>query len=244
MNPAVSVVIPTYNRAALLADAVTSILRGTHTPLEILVVDDGSTDETRAMARVFGDTVRYFFQANRGPASARNVGIQNAHGAMLAFLDADDIWVPDALNLRVARMLEASAPPVQVVSGLTQRVTLAGHEPIGSPWAARLFGSALIQRAVFDQIGLLDESLQYGEDIDWFLRMQENNVPFVFLDQVTLLYRIHTNSLMSDTQRAKLYTLQVIKKSLARRTDPATGIVQPLAEMPDFQELLQLVRRT
>lgn len=242
MNPTVSVIIPTYNRATLVSEAVESVLRGTVAPLEIIVVDDGSTDDTREALRRFRERVHYIFQPNRGPAAARNVGINAAQGQVLAFLDADDLWLPDSLELRVARMSGVDAP--RVVMGLTLRVALHDNSPRATPWAARLFGSALIRRDVFTQIGLLDEALKYGEDMDWFLRLREGNVSCVYLHEVTLWYRVHTDSLMNNTKNAKLYALQVIRKSLARRKDANTGEMRALQEIPDLQELLNIVNGT
>ncbi len=242
MNPSVSVIIPTHNRAPLLREAMASVLHQTYAPREILIVDDGSTDQTREIVRALGDAAQYFFQTNRGPAAARNMGIQKARGDVVAFLDDDDLWVPEALEWRIARLMDTRAPPAQIVLGLTQRVNMTDLEPVFSPWAARVFGSAVMRREVFTQIGLLDEELQYGEDGDWFLRAREQEISLVFVPQVVMLYRIHAQSLMSDTRRAKWYMLQVVKKSLARRTDVGTGNVQLLAELPEVQELSDIVQ--
>ncbi len=241
MKPTVSVIVPTYNRASLLPDAVRSILEGTYTPLEVIVADDGSTDETRQVVQSMGARVRYLYQENRGPAAARNLGIRNARGDLLAFLDSDDLWLPQTLEWLLARLATNDAEPVHVVVGLSQRVRLDTLEPMGGVWAARSFGAGLMRREVFDRVGLLDETLRYGEDIDWFLRMREADVPFAYIERVTQLYRIHPHSLMRDTARAKFYTLQAIRKSIARRTNPQTGEVTPLPEMPDLDELLKIV---
>jgi glycosyltransferase involved in cell wall biosynthesis len=98
---AVTIVLPTYNRASFLSEAFTSIERQTFTDWELVVVDDGSTDDTRAMVDRFADshaqTVRYFFQRNRGPSTARNLGVSHAGSPLVAFFDSDDIWQPDYL---------------------------------------------------------------------------------------------------------------------------------------------------
>lgn len=225
-HPTVSVIVPTFNRANLVCHALASVLRQTYAPLEILVVDDGSTDNTCDLVKPLGDPVRYFFQSNRGPAAARNVGIQSARGEMLAFLDTDDLWVPEALQWRVERFQNADLPPVGVVLGLIRRLPLgsaATNESASPPRKMNLFGSALVRREVFEQVGLLDEELRYGEDIDWFMRLGERGVPFDFLEQVTLLYQSHPDALMNDTPTARMYLLRALKKSLARRS---TGEMQ------------------
>ena len=96
MSRFISVVIPTYNSARYLADSIDSVLNQTLTPLEVIVVDDGSTDETSHVVRRYQDRgpIRYFYQDNSGPSTARNRGIAESRGDLIAFLDADDIWAP------------------------------------------------------------------------------------------------------------------------------------------------------
>jgi len=110
MNPKVSVVIPTYNRAAKVRKGIESVLAQTFTDLEIIVVDDGSADDTgKVMAEVFGDRIRYFYQANQGASAARNKGIAEARGEWIAFLDSDDEWERDKLEWQF-RALERFGP--------------------------------------------------------------------------------------------------------------------------------------
>lgn len=248
MSLAVSVIIPTYNRAEFVNEAIASVLAQTYAPVEILVVDDGSTDETAAVVRGFGARVQYLYQVNRGPAAARNVGILQARGDALAFLDSDDLWVPQALDWCVARLEDESAPRVDLAAGLSQQFqrVLAtdgerGNEPVLPLWAILSFCTMLSRRAVFARVGLIDESLRYGEDVDWFLRVREQNIPFAFLDRVTHLRRLHENNLMNDTRAANLYMLQVLKKSLARRARNNDGNVSALAELPNLEMLRKMV---
>ena len=99
MNPKVSVIIPTYNRAAKVRNAIESVLAQTFSDLEVIVVDDGSSDDTgKILGEVFGDRIRYYFQANQGVSVARNKGIVEARGEWIAFLDSDDLWEKDKLE--------------------------------------------------------------------------------------------------------------------------------------------------
>src|SRR5208337_529053 len=99
MNPKVSVVIPTYNRAAKVRSAIESVLDQTFSDLEVIVVDDGSSDDTgKILGAAFGDRIRYFVQANQGASVARNKGIAEAQGEWIAFLDSDDEWERDKLE--------------------------------------------------------------------------------------------------------------------------------------------------
>ena len=100
--PRVSVIIPTYNRAALVCKAIDSVLEQTFSDYEILVIDDGSTDGTESAVAGYGQRVRYFWQENRGMSAARNRGIDLARGEYLALLDSDDLWMPFKLELMVA----------------------------------------------------------------------------------------------------------------------------------------------
>ncbi len=100
-RPIISVVIPTYNRAAFICRAVDSALGQTYAPLEVVVVDDGSKDDTREVLRKYGDRIRYVAKENGGVSSARNVGVREATGEYIAFLDSDDTWVPEKLAVQM-----------------------------------------------------------------------------------------------------------------------------------------------
>ena len=102
--PTVSVVIPTYNRALMVKEAIQSVLDQTYSDFEIIVVDDGSTDDTREVVTAFADKVRYVFQENSGRSNARNRAIHMARGRYIAFLDSDDLYMPHKLDMQVACM--------------------------------------------------------------------------------------------------------------------------------------------
>lgn len=243
-----SIIIPTYNRAHFLGDAIESVLRQTCAPLEILVVDDGSTDQTQAVAERFGDRVRRLVQPNRGPAAARNLGIADARGDVIGFLDDDDVWLPDSLERGLARLQDSVAPPVSIVCGMTLRVknlrvTEDGfqYEPIPPRAAMLSFCSALCRRDVFERVGPLDERLRLGEDVDWFLRMREMGVPFTFLPEVTHLYRLHENNVTHDKTTSGKFFLKALQQSIARRTEQNPEGVAALPEIPDFDQVYNRV---
>lgn len=108
-RPLVSVVIPTFNRSATIAAAIESVLQQTYHDIELIVVDDGSTDGTSQVLRGFGDRVRVVRQANAGPSSARNRGVAAARGCLLAFLDSDDVWLPEKIERQVTLLLRGGA---------------------------------------------------------------------------------------------------------------------------------------
>ena len=124
MNPKISVVIPTYNREDKVRKAIESALAQSFTDLEVIVVDDGSSDDTgQAFSETFGDRIRYYFQANQGASVARNKGIEEARGEWIAFLDSDDVWEKEKLEL-AAEALDQFA---RTVRRLLHRCSI--HEP-------------------------------------------------------------------------------------------------------------------
>lgn len=249
MKPSVSVIIPTYNRAAFLREAIASAQQQTYAPLEILVVDDGSTDATREVVRAFGDSVKYIFQNHRGPGAARNTGVQYARGELLAFLDDDDVWLSDGLARSVARLLNPNAPQVDLVLGLLQRVRRVESStgeiqwlPIEHPWGALTFCSTVMPRAVMERVGRLDESVPYSEDIDWFLRARELGMRIAMLEHVTALYRRHEQNLTRDRAQVNEHFLKALGKSLTRRAERGTTELNAMEELPTLESLQKMAR--
>jgi len=198
MNPAatVSVVIPTYNRARFLAAAVASVRAQTCPCLEIVIVDDGSTDDTPAVVATLGTGIRYVAQANAGPAAARNRGIREARGDLVAFLDTDDRWFPEKIALQVEILrrqpsvalvcadmsIEDEAGAGSVDSNFLQRglqAFFAELEGRPIPDAPRRLmqvnfintSTVLARRAVLLELRGFDTRLRYGEDLEFWLRI-------------------------------------------------------------------------
>ncbi len=235
----VSVIIPVYNGADFLADAVASIGRQNYGPLEIIIVDDGSTDGTAGLSARLGADVRYVYQRNSGPASARNKGLEIASGEIIAFLDVDDIWPVDKLALQTACILKN--PNLDVVLGRIQVVRLAGSPETdlsidsGSPLTNVLLGSALFRKSAFDKVGNFDETLRYSEDHDWFLRAREAGIEMTVIDHITLYYRLHGKNMTRDKNAGCFQLTRVLKKSLDRRRQKR-GFLRPLPALSDFFE--------
>ncbi|MES2460459.1 MAG: glycosyltransferase family A protein [Armatimonadota bacterium] len=210
-----SVIIPVYNGAPFLAATVESVLRQTYRPTEILLIDDGSTDDTPAIAeRLQAESqglLRRVYQANAGPSSARNHGLELAQGDFIAFLDADDLWPEKSLEVRT-HALQAD-PALDVVTGQVRVLPETGEGTIYGP----NLGAALFRRSVFDKVGVFDPTLRTSEDVDWFLRARENSVSIAQISAVTLHYRRHEASLTHQKSVADLQMLQVLRQSLLRR---------------------------
>ncbi len=190
--PAVSVVIPTYNRCAFLREAVGSVLGQMFEDFELIVVDDGSTDATRDAVISFDDPrVRYLFQANQGVAAARNWGAASSRGGLIAFLDSDDVWLPDKLRVQVSHFDKhpgvsiCQTEEIWIRKGV--RVNPAVKHRKHSGWIFRECiplcivspSAVMLRREAFDALGGFDETLPACEDYDLWLR-------------ASLRYEIHT----------------------------------------------------
>jgi glycosyltransferase involved in cell wall biosynthesis len=225
----VSVIIPSYNSAKWLAAAVESV-RGQIRPAdEIVIVDDGSTDDTASLCRTFGEGIKYVHRENGGLAAARNTGVRNSSGDCMLFLDADDILLPNAIH-DLARTAEAS-PEAGVVYGFVlQRRKLATDAQLhGRPYAAGkpphpakahfwwtpipTAGCALIRRSLNEEIGGFDENFRQVEDAEYWLRCGVT-APFEHCDSVVLDKTYIPTSLGQQTEGSIWYRLQLQRKFL------------------------------
>jgi glycosyltransferase involved in cell wall biosynthesis len=236
----ISVIVPVYNGERFLPEAIASIRGQGDLPLEIIVVDDGSTDGSAALAHALDSGIRYQRRERGGPAAARNSGIVAARGGLIAFLDVDDLWPPDKLSVQLAYL--AAHPDVDVVLGRVrclERVDPGGWVDVagGEAVVGVNLGCGLFRRRVFDRVGLFDESLTYSEDHDWFFRAREERVAIAVLDQVGLYYRRHEGN-MTGERAARGYQLaQVVRRSLERRRRRAGGADVPLPRLSDFRSI-------
>ena len=181
--PVVSIIIPTYNRAGYLKEAIDSVLEQTYQDFELLIVDDGSTDHTQRLVEGYAGRVSYFFQDNRGVSSARNLGIRASKGEFIALLDSDDLWLPQKLEQQIETM--EAEPTLQLCH--TEEIWIRRgvrvnqkkkHQKYGGyifPYCLPLCvispSSVMIRRTLFDEIGLFDENLPTCEDYDLWLRI-------------------------------------------------------------------------
>jgi glycosyltransferase involved in cell wall biosynthesis len=184
-SPAVSVIIPTYNRAGVIQRALDSVLAQTFQDWEIIVVDDGSTDDPATIEKYCGQIRLIRHPQNRGAAAARNTGIAAAGGQFVAFLDSDDCWHPDKLANQMAALQQAAPNTRICATGYIlhkgdRELTICPRPRPGRFRTEIAFGCAispgttlLIDRSVFDDVGLFDEKLRRLEDWDWLLRFAE-----------------------------------------------------------------------
>ena len=236
MNPLVSVIIPAYNCERFLSDAVQSVLDQKYSPVEIIIVDDGSTDGTANVAKSFPETVHYLHQTNQGPSAARNRGIERAKGSLIAFADADDLWPAHKFEQQLPYLIRD--PGIDIVLGRIQLMKLSEMdngqtraEEFAEPVFSVNLGSAIIRKSVFERVGLFDETMRYSEDVDWFMRAREAGAKLVTIDAVTLFYCRHEQNMTRGKTISELNLVKALKRSLDRRREHS-AVAAALPQFP------------
>jgi glycosyltransferase involved in cell wall biosynthesis len=223
----VSVVVPVYNGARYLYDALQSILAQTFAPQEVILVDDGSTDDSadliQQVAAASPIPLRYAKQVNQGTAAARNRGIELSTSPLIAFLDQDDLWLPKKLACQcdllrsqpaagysvtgVEPLLDSDGtPPAWLRAGW-----LAGSQPVYLP------SCLLVRRRLFQQVGVFDPALRNGSDVDWFARVRDAGVAVALEPEVLIRYRIHGGNQSQFAYENQRDLHAAIRKALRRK---------------------------
>jgi len=223
VNPLVSVMIGAYNAAPYLGEAIESVIAQDYEPIELIVVDDGSTDGTVDVALSFPE-VQVIRQANAGNGAARNRAVEEASGALYAFLDADDRFTPGKLSLQKAA-LEAD-PGLDMVFGHVReflspelddetRASLRPPAPGPMPWTAP--NLMLIRRESFRRVGPFTTAVRVGVTVDWFARAAEAGLRHTILPEVVLERRLHTQNNGLRERASRSQYLEVIRQAMERR---------------------------
>jgi glycosyltransferase involved in cell wall biosynthesis len=217
----VSVITPFFNAARYLPEAIASVLAQDYRPLELLLVDDGSTDgHTDAIARIADRSEHVHLlrlPSNQGPAAARNVGLRQACGEFLTFLDADDLMLPDRLSFQTDYL--RSHPGIDIVVGVAENVVEPGVRP--PRWwqraghRYRYSMTMLGRRSVFDRVGAFDASYRVAEDMEWMFRAVAAGVVVAKVDRVLIRRRIHGANLTYRTKEMRAATHRIVLR-LAR----------------------------
>jgi len=247
--PAVSVVIATFNYGRFLGCALDSVLAQTFQDFEVIVVDDGSTDDTCQVMRAYSDDARvsYLRREHQGQPRTKNLGIKAAAGRYIAFLDADDLWLPTKLEKQVAILEQDTIGAIGVVYSRRLWIDPKGkliHRKERSPRRGDVlsaiflrpfiaFSSSIVRRSTLDQIGLFDETTQYSIDYDLWLRIA-SHFHFDFVDEPLILYRTGHGNMSSRLDERILCVRKIIYRFLneyggKERLEPAV-IRQALAE--------------
>jgi glycosyltransferase involved in cell wall biosynthesis len=230
VNPLISVMIGAYNAAPYLGEAIDSVFAQDYEPIELIVVDDGSTDGTADVARSFAE-VQVIQQENGGNGAARNRAVENASGELYAFLDADDRFTPGKLTLQKVA-LDAD-PGLDIVFGHVReflspeldeetRARLRPPAPDPMPWTAP--NLMLVRRESFERVGPFTTAVRVGVTVDWFARAAEAGLRYSILPDVVLERRLHTqnNGLRESASRSQY--LEVIRQAMERRRAAADAV--------------------
>jgi len=238
--PKVSVIIPTYNCAQYICDAVDSVLAQTYRDFELIVVDDGSTDNTRELLLGYGDQLQYIYQENKDITGARNTGIENSDGQYLAFLDADDMWLPNKLDRQV-RLLD-DAPEVGLVYCWHYYIDAEGdkckfqNNTIGRSFesGSRLYdkliernvisgggSTPIIRQECLEKSGMFDESLPYSGDWDLWLRISMDYI-IAYIPEPLGCYRV----LDQEHQYKEKFVQYAVGKGLIKVIEKASRLLE------------------
>jgi Predicted glycosyltransferases len=221
-RPLVSIIVPVYNGERYLRAALESIFAQTYRPLEVIVVDDGSVDDSGVIAQSFPE-VRYIRQENQGVAAARNHGIETARGEFYAFLDQDDLWTPEKLTVQISYLLNdpdlgyaLSQQQFFLEPGATLPIWFR-KELLATVHTGWILGTLVVRRTTFEQVGNFDCRYAAANDSEWFFRAKAAGIPMRVVPELLLLKRIHE---ANDSARAKEILselLKVVKTSLDRQ---------------------------
>lgn len=226
----ITCIVPVYNGARFLEEALASVLDQGVDGLEVVVVDDGSTDATPQVLEGFGDRIRVVRQDNAGVAAARNRGLDEARGDLVAFQDCDDLWMPGRLALQLEAFRQR--PDLDLCLGLIQNfwmpeVAAEAQGYGGSRFARPLPGFSLTcllaRRTAFDTVGRFETSLRVGEDNDWFLRARDAGLTEHVVPEVLVHRRLHRDNLTRKDLASREAILRNMKASLDRRRSGGSG---------------------
>lgn len=221
-QPLISVVIPTFNRAWILKEAIDSVLAQTCRNYELIVVDDGSTDDTGMLLKGFEDII-VIHQENRGVSAARNKGIARASGELIAFLDSDDLWLPEKLSVQVAFFQEnrdadiCQTQEIWIRNGKRANPKNRHRKESGEFFERSLElclvspSAVMIKKSLFAKVGLFDESLPACEDYDMWLRIGAQ-YPIYLIDQPLIVKRGGHLDQLSATAGLDRYRIQSLAK--------------------------------
>lgn len=236
-RPLVSIIIPVYNGAAYVSEAIRSALGQTYQHIEVIVIDDGSTDGTGRIVQAFcaDSRLKYFFQENRGLAGARNAGIQKSGGEYVSFLDADDTYYPDKIEHMLGWRHEDNRASVYCcISDIVfehmpeKRFVFTGMKiPEGSIGAGEMkhmlergnfinVNTALVARSVFVSGIFFDESIRTSEDWDFWIRIALSDSSFFFRHELLVTTRMRKDSLQSNTTMQKRNNIYVYEKNFGK----------------------------
>lgn len=248
----VTVIIPTYNRATLVTRAIESVLGQTLRVHEVVVVDDGSTDDTAKRLQAFGTDIRIITQTNAGPSAARNRGLEAATGSFICFLDSDDQWLPNKIELQLQQFrdfpsldfvfadIEVIAPDGgsdrEIPEGVARNRFFSSTGPLPEMFEAlvsvnfTVTSTVMLRAEVVKRIGFMDEQFHLCEDLDYWLRATGAGCRFGFLPIVLTRRFKHAENLVNDWSGRVHAQIAVLDKQIAEGSGFSKGCVRLIEE--------------
>jgi len=212
----ISVIMPLYNGETYLAETLESYQRNAFPGVELIVVDDGSTDSSVEILKTKVPSVKLLTQTNGGPSKARNLALQKAEGTYIAFLDADDLWPPgtlEKLHGALSHNLEAGIAQGKIETFASGPVAeQIRHRLKDEPFYGVNLGSSLFKREDLLRMGGLDETLRHGEDTDFWFRCWEEGLEKTLVPHITLRYRLHNHNMTTEAASDAKMLLPLLKK--------------------------------
>lgn len=217
----ISVIIPVYNGEKFIASALDSVIKQDYPDIEIIVVNDGSTDDSEAIIKSY--TVTYIKQENMGVAAARNNGIDIAKGDFFAFIDQDDIWSPNKLRLQID-LLKAHQELGYVLSKQILHLEKGFKKPnwlkeeqLDQPIIGYLPSTLMVRKELFNKIGLFDNTFKLGSDSEWFFRANEKNIKMKIMSDVLVHRLIHDSNHSHLVGNSHIELLKMVRQSILRK---------------------------
>lgn len=228
--PKISVILSVYNGQNYVREAIDTVLAQDYPNVELVVVNDGSTDHTAQIIEAYADRLLLITQVNKGLGAGRNAGVQASNGDYLSFIDHDDCWESCKLTRQMELIASSSEDPL-VFTNVRQFIcpTLTEEERLrlrvpGESMPGFIAGTLLLSRSRFNEVGRFFEINQVGEFVDWYLRAQEKRLPIQMMDDVLLYRRIHKTNMgrQAEAYDRQAY-LRILKASLVRRRASSGG---------------------
>jgi len=250
--PKITIIIPAYNSAAFIGEALRSVFNQTYTDFEVVIVNDGSTDDIRGALEPYIDRVRYFRQENQGPAQARNRAIEEAGGEYIAFLDADDLWEPEKLAKQI-REFERNPELGMIITenslfderGIFRHTVGKREYLMKGDIPQNIFlksgvvtPTVMVRREVLDQVGVFEQQLRIAEDDNLWIRIAAN-YPVALIDEPLVKVRDHRNRTMRVTPNLSEYVGENVRLLTTKYGDAVRRRIEPVVP-----EKLYLMRFT
>jgi glycosyltransferase involved in cell wall biosynthesis len=223
-RPLVSAIIPVFNGERHVADALRSVFAQDYRPIEVIVVDDGSTDDSAALLQTFPD-IHYIHQPNAGVAAARNTALQRARGEFIAFLDQDDQWTPNKLTRQVSWLMDhpelgfVVAKEQILLDGVDARPPWLRDNALDEDLAVYLPGVLVARRSAFDAVGAFDPSFINGSDTDWIYRAKDKRIRYEVIPETLLIRRVHAKNASHALQVNRREIFRALHTSIRRQRE-------------------------